>query len=52
MQTRGEKRLVRRLMAAKRLRYTDALAELRELPADQSWKAYVEKCEELAQKRR
>ena len=41
--TRGERRLARRLQEVRGCRYAEALEELRELPADADWPAYVER---------
>jgi hypothetical protein len=42
---KDEKRLVRRLAAIRGCSYTAALAELRSLAPDVSWKAYVDLAE-------
>lgn len=44
----GRNKHAKALMEIKGIRYTEALQELRELPPEADWKAYVERCQALA----
>lgn len=45
MKAKAFRKLIRRLAKAKKIQYTTALNELKELPEGVSWKGYVERVE-------